>query len=77
MQDPEGRYLDFNSAARYGVTIKEMLGSTPYDLLDRESADRIMERLKKVATGEHPRGDSLVWKGQTLWFSDSLSPVRG
>ena len=78
MQDPEGRYLYFNSAARYGVTIEEMLGSTPYDLLDRESADRIVERLKKVAkTGQSIREETpLVWKGQTLWFSDSLSPVR-
>jgi len=79
MQNPEGRYLFFNSAARYGVSEEEMLGKTPYDFLDRESADLIVERVKKVAkTGRSIREESpLVWKGQTLWFNDNLSPVRG
>jgi PAS domain S-box-containing protein len=78
LQNPEGRYLYFNSAARYGVSEEEMLGKTPYDFIDKESADRIVERVKKVAkTGVSIREDSpFVWKGQTLWFSDSLSPVR-
>jgi PAS domain S-box-containing protein len=78
MQNPEGRYLFFNSAARYGVSEEEMLGKTPYDFLDRESADLIVERVKKVAkTGRSIREESpLVWKGQTLWFNDSLSPMR-
>jgi PAS domain S-box-containing protein len=79
MQNPEGRYLFFNSAARYGVSEEEMLGKTPYDFLDRESADLIVERVKKVAkTGRSIREESpLVWKGQTLWFNDNLSPVWG
>jgi PAS domain S-box-containing protein len=78
MQDLQGRYLYFNSATRYGVAVDEMLGLTPYDFLDRESADQMVERLKKVAkTGQNIREKTpLVWKGQTLWFSDSLSPVR-
>jgi PAS domain S-box-containing protein len=55
-----------------------MLGLTPYDFLDRESADRLVERVKNVAkTGQSIREETpLVWKGQTLWFSDSLSWVR-
>jgi PAS domain S-box-containing protein len=78
MQDREGRYLYFNSAARYGVSEEEMLGLTPYDFLDGESATRIVERLKKVVkTGQSIREDTqIVWKGQTLWFSDSLFPVK-
>jgi PAS domain S-box-containing protein len=78
MQDLEGRYLYFNSAARYGISVEEMLGLTPYDFLDRESAYRLVERVKNVAkTGQSIREESpLVWKGQTLWFSDSLSPVK-
>jgi len=78
MQDLEGRYLYFNSAARYGISVEEMPGLTPYDFLDRESADRLAERVKNVAkTGQSIREETpLVWKGQTLWFSDSLSPVR-
>jgi PAS domain S-box-containing protein len=78
MQDPEGRYLYFNAAARYGVSKQKMIGSTPHAILDKESADRIVERVKKVAkTGRSIREETpLVWKGQPLWFSDSLSPVR-
>lgn len=55
-----------------------MLGSTPYDILDRESAGRRIERVKNVAkTGRGVREETpFIWKGQNLWFSDSLSPVR-
>jgi len=77
LQDTEGRYLYFNSAARYGVTIDDIIGLTPHYFLDNKTADRIVERAKTVVkTGKSIREDTqLVWKGQTLWFSDSLSPV--
>ena len=77
MQDPEGRYLYFNATDRYGVPRKDMLGMTPYELVDKEAADRIVERVKTVVkTGQRIREEtSLTWKGETLWFSDSLSPV--
>ena len=78
MQDPEGRYLYFNAPARYGVSREMMIGSTPYDILDREAADKIVERVKNVAkTGRRIQEESpFVWKGQLLWFSDSLSPIE-
>ena len=55
-----------------------MLGLAPYEVIDRESADRIIERVKNVAkTGQNIRQDTpVVWKGETLWFNDSLFPVR-
>jgi len=78
IQDPEGRYLYFNTAARYGISGETILGSTPYDFLDKESADQIVNRVKTVVkTGHNIREESpFVWKGQTLWFIDSLSPVK-
>ncbi len=78
MQDLEGRFLYFNSVSHYGISEKDILGSSPYDFLDRETAERLMERVRNVAkTGQSSRHEtSFVWKGQTLWFSDSLSPVR-
>jgi PAS domain S-box-containing protein len=78
LQDPEGRYLYFNAAPMYGLPVEKVLGSMPYDLLDRESADRIVKRLKKVAkTGQSIIEETMfIWKGQTLWFSDNLSPIR-
>jgi PAS domain S-box-containing protein len=79
MQDPEGRYLYFNAAARYGISIEETVGATPYDFLDREAAGRIVERVKKVAkTGLSISEETpFVWKGKTIWFIDNLSPVKG
>lgn len=78
LQDTEGRYQYFNSAARYGVTQDDVTGLTPHDLLDKKTADRLVGRVKTVVTtGQGTREETpLVWKGQTLWFSDSLSPVR-
>ena len=78
MQDLEGKFLYFNSVSRYGISEKDTLGSSPYDFLDRENAERLVERVRNVAkTGQSSRHEtSFVWKGQTLWFSDSLSPVR-
>ncbi|HJX56015.1 MAG TPA: PAS domain S-box protein [Methanoregula sp.] len=78
MQDLEGKFLYFNSVSRYGISEKETLGSSPYDFLDRETAERLVERVRNVAeTGKSTSQEtSFVWKGQTLWFSDSLSPVR-
>jgi PAS domain S-box-containing protein len=78
MQDPEGRYVYFNATERLGVPQKDILGMTPYELLDKEAANRIVERVKTVVkTGQRIREEtSLTWKGETLWFSDSLSPVR-
>ena len=78
MQDTEGRYLYFNATSRYGVSGEKMLGSTAHDFLDKAVADQIIERVRTVAkTGQSIREETpLVWKGQTLWFSDRLSPVR-
>jgi PAS domain S-box-containing protein len=78
LQDPEGRYLYFNATEGYGVSGEKMLGLTPYDMLDKEQADRILNRVKTVVkTGQSIREEtSLVWQGKTLWFIDSLSPVR-
>ena len=78
MQDPEGRYVYFNATDKYGVSRENMLGRTPYEILDFVTADRIVERVKKVVNTQQTIREetSFVWKGQTLWFIDSLSPVR-
>ena len=78
MQDPEGRYVYFNTTDRYGVSRENMLGRTPYEILDKPTADRIVERVKKVVkSGKSIQEETRFgWKDQTLWFIDSLSPVR-
>jgi two-component system sporulation sensor kinase A len=78
MQDPEGRYVYFNATERYGISRNYMLGSTPLELIDKVTADRLVERVKTVVkTGQPIREETqLTWKGEMLWFSDSLSPIR-
>jgi PAS domain S-box-containing protein len=78
MQDPEGRYVYFNSADKYGISRENILGRTPYEILDPVTAERIVERVKKVVkTAKSIREETrFFWKDQTLWFIDSLSPVR-
>ena len=48
MQDPEGRYVYFNATERYGISRNYMLGSTPLELIDKVTADRLVERVKTV-----------------------------
>ena len=78
MQDSEGRYLYFNTSEKYGISKEMLIGSTPYELFPEETANRILERVKKVFRNGQTITEetSVVWKGQTLWFSDTLSPVR-
>ncbi len=73
-----GKYLYINAAAQCGISKKETLGSTPHDFIDRKTADMIVERIKCVVkNGKSIRDDTqIAWKGQTLWFSDKLFPVK-
>jgi len=66
MQDLEGRYLYFNgAAARYGVTAGEIVRRTPQELFDPETADVIMDQIRKVG-----------WQG-SRWNMNSESLERG
>ena len=78
VQDTEGRYIYFNFTARYGVPMETATGLTPYDFLDRASADHIVERVKTIAkTGQTMHEETpVIWNSQKLWFSDSLSPIK-
>ena len=61
LQDTEGRYLYFNSAARYDVPMDHMIGLTPHFFLDKETADRLVERAKTVVkTGKSIREDTVA-----------------
>lgn len=77
MQDPDGTYLYFNAPAGFGLTPDEVLGKRPHDLLPRQTADRLMERLKRVAaTGVEMRfEDSLTMAGRTSWYDHRIMPI--
>jgi len=78
MQDKEGHYLFYNGSPRYGLTLNEVRGKTPYDFYAPASARKMMERLYQViATGRSVSAETKVdWRGETIWFLDQSSPVR-
>jgi PAS domain S-box-containing protein len=78
MQDREGRYLFFNGSPRYGLTLEDVRGKTPYDFHHPSVARKMMERIYQVvATGRSVSAESrLEWRGEVLWFLDQISPVR-
>lgn len=78
MQDLEGRYLYYNGPSKYGLHPDQIIGKTPFDFFDHETASRMMATLKHViSTGERiTLENQVVWQGETLWFLDETNPVR-
>jgi PAS domain S-box-containing protein len=78
MQGLDGRYLYYNASPRYGLKAADVIGKTPHDLFDASAADKIMQQVEKVKETGAGLSDerSVPWQGQTLWFSDQISPIR-
>ncbi len=78
MQDRDGRYLFYNGSPRYGLSLDEVRGKTPYDFHEPTIARKMMERIYQViTTGRSVSSESRVeWSGETIWFLDQHSPVR-
>lgn len=78
MQDVQGKYLYYNGPSVYGLSSEDVIGKTPYDFHDEETAAAMMANLRHViASGERlEREMSVVWQGETLWFLDEITPVR-
>jgi len=78
MHDPEGKYLYCHVSGCYGVRAESLIGKTVFDLFDEKEAARLMTQIRQVADSGKPATfeNSVRWKGETLWFSDQLSPVR-
>jgi PAS domain S-box-containing protein len=78
VQDLGGKYLYYNAPDYIELTAEHVLGKTPYDFFDSDKANEMVESLKKVQkTGEAlNRETSVEWKGETLWYNDTLSPIK-
>lgn len=77
MQDLTGRYIYANQSPAYGITPQEVIGKTPHDLFEPETAERTMQRLAQVIATRQPltAEDSTVWRGQRMWFHVVFHPV--
>lgn len=78
MQDLEGRYLYYNASPQYGLKSFDVLGKTPSDFFDSETASKMTERLHKVAASGKSLNEEIrvMWHEETLWFSDQISPIK-
>lgn len=76
--DTDCRYLYYNGPQRYGLTARDMLGKTPFDLYPPDEAHRLVEQLESVAdSGQALMVENYVtWQGETLCFSDHIYAVR-
>jgi PAS domain S-box-containing protein len=82
-QDLEGRYTFVNeSFARFhGKTVREMIGMTNFDILDREVAEKLREKDRRVIeTGQPDRSDATVRDprdpSKRRWFEGFTTPLR-
>ncbi len=78
LQDIEGRYLYYNGARDDGLEVRDVVGTTPSDWFSPQVAERLVERIRRVATdGEEVTVEQcLDWEGETRWFQESMFPVR-
>ena len=78
MQDMDGNYSYYNANPSYGLKKEDMLGKSPQDFHDKETAKKIMDRFKRVTkSGESLSEEILVnWQGEPLWMHEQTSPVR-
>jgi PAS domain S-box-containing protein len=77
MQDRNGKFLYYNAPARYGLKEEDVIDKTPYNVVDSDTANRLMELLCRVVnTCESVTSEEkIVWQGKTLWFLLLTSPV--
>ncbi len=78
MQDMEGRYLYYNATPRYGLKVEDVVGKTPFDFFDSATAAKMLGRIRRVAASGMSLNEEtqLTWGGETVWFSDQVSPVK-
>ncbi len=78
LHDEAGTYLYYNGPKCYNIKPHEIIGKTPFDFFNQESAKSIIDSLKKVfRTGESIMFENrLDWLGSRKWFSEYIYPVR-
>jgi PAS domain S-box-containing protein len=78
MQDTNGRYTYYNANPSYGLKAEDILGKSPHDYHDKETAKKLMDRLKRVIeSGESITEEvQIKWHGEPLWMHEQTSVVK-
>jgi PAS domain S-box-containing protein len=77
-QDRSGQYLYYNGSPKFNIKSGDVIGKTPHDFFDKQTADKMRERVDRVfETGESINEETMVnWKGETIWYNDTLNPMK-
>ena len=77
VQDLAGRYVYYNARPQYGIRSEDMIGRTPLEVHEPETAAEIVRRVETVGrTGRSLSTETrLNWAGRTLWFNDLTYPI--
>ncbi|MBN1178427.1 MAG: PAS domain S-box protein [Anaerolineae bacterium] len=78
IQDETGKYLYYNGPQKYRLAKDDVIGKTPFDFWEPAKAADMVATIKKVFKSGRgiTKEVSVVWRGQPLWFHDSIQPVR-
>jgi PAS domain S-box-containing protein len=73
----DGTFLYYNGPSCYPLKPEYVVGKTPYDFFDHQSADRMVQQIKRISrTGQSATFEShLEWFGKKTWFSEYVYPV--
>ncbi len=77
-QDLVGRFLYYHGATHYGFTADQVIGKTPADLFDEQTATDMLARNQQViATGESITVETeILWNGTQHWFNQHIYPLK-
>jgi len=77
VQDLMGRYVYFNGSEHFGLKAGDVIGKTPHDFFDAETAERLENRMQEAQkTGKRKTFESsITWNGEQLIFLDEFTPI--
>lgn len=77
LHDLNGTYIYYNGPSRYLLKSEDIIGKTPFDFFDHNTADMLVNRIKETGhTGKSFTYEiQLDWFGEKIWFSEYIYPV--
>ncbi len=77
IHDSDGKYLYFCGHEESQISISDVIGKTPFDFFEKDTAHNIVGKIKKTAeTGEGSKFEiKTEWFGKETWFEEKTFPV--
>jgi hypothetical protein len=78
IHDLDGKILSYNGPTCYNVSSEDMVGKMPYDLLEKDVSNKLLEVFNSVKnTGKSETIElNFEWAGQKRWFSEYIYPLK-